>query len=159
MNVLIGADGTSWESAVARRFEKAVWYLIVNSETLEREVYQNVYPHDRNNILLLASRRHVPVILGGGMDAATARLMLSLNLRFVIVTRANVRRAVDLVNTAPLHVVDLARFSRGAKTVLTERGGTPLSWKRVPAIRGRTVASGSTLRGHHHLQQYGGRGH
>ncbi len=155
MKILIGADGTSWESAVARRLEKAVWYLIINVETLEREVYQNVPPHDHCNILLLASRQRVPVIVAGGMDAATARLMLSLNLRFGAVARMNVRQALETVTTGlatdcqPLEVQEELRDRRYGTTqiIITMGEAAVIRW-HAKRYRGDTprTASPSTIR-------------
>lgn len=159
MKVLIAADGTSWESVVARRFEKAVWYLVIDSETKELEVYQNVFPHNHCNILLLASRLRVPVIVAGGMDTATARLMLSLNFRFGVATRITVRQTLEVMTTGLLQITDVSRFRKGLPIGGTARRGTPSPRAKRPTAGGMPVVTGATSHVHHHLQQYGGRGH
>lgn len=159
MKVLVAAEGTSLQSQVARRFENAVWYIIMDTETEKKEVYQNLFPHDHNNILVTASRLHVPTVIAGWVNAATARLMLSLNLHFVAAGKMMLRGAIRKLQQGELEIADLASFRHGLVTPgINRRRALTLS-KMYPRIDGITTIPGLTSRGRFHLQQYSGRGH
>jgi predicted Fe-Mo cluster-binding NifX family protein len=159
MKVLIAAEGTSWESPVAQKFENAVWYLLIDTQTREKEVYQNLPPHDHNSILVMASQLHVSAIVAGWINSATARLMQSLNLRLVVAHKLKVRATVKKLNEHSMEIADLADFRQGLVIPgVTGRGLTVIE-KKGPKYAGSAVSPASTPRGHHHLQQYGGRGH
>lgn len=159
MKVLIAAEGTSWESPVAQKFEHAVWYLLIDTQTGEKEVYQNLPPYDHNNILVMASQLHVPTIVAGWINAATARLMQSLNLRLVVAHKAKVRASVKKLDEHILDTADLADFRQGLVIPGVIRRGLSIVGRKGPKHVGSAGSPASTPRGHHHLQQYGGRGH
>jgi predicted Fe-Mo cluster-binding NifX family protein len=169
MKVLIAAEGTSWESPVAQKFENAVWYLVIDTQTREKEVYQNLPPHDHNRILVMASQMHVSAIVAGWINSATARLMQSLNLRLVVGHKMKVRATVKKLNLPPaslrqagehsLEIADLADFRQGLVIPGVTRRELSLVGRKGPKYAGSAVSPASTPRGHHHLQQYGGRGH
>lgn len=169
MKALIAAEGTSWESPVAQRFEHAVWYLLIDTQTGEKEVYQNLPPHDYAGILVMASRLHVSTIVAGWITSSTARLMQSLNLRLALAHKMNVRGAMKNLNLPAaslrqaggpsLEVHDLAEFRQGLLIPGVTRRASSAVPTKVPKHAGRRVSPLSTPRGHHHLQQYGGRGH
>ncbi|MEK9138150.1 MAG: hypothetical protein AAB393_13575, partial [Bacteroidota bacterium] len=154
----VAAEGTSWESPVARKFENAVWYLIVDRETNEKELYQNLPPHDHNNILVMASRLHASTVITGWVNTGTAKLMQSLGLRLAAAHQVNVREALGKLNAGELEFADLTKFRQGLILPGALRRGKLVEVKKG-SRSGSTATSGSTPRGHHHLQQYGGRGH
>lgn len=159
MKVLIAAEGTSWESPVAQKFENAVWYLLIDTQTREKEVYQNLPPHDHNSILVTASQLHVSAIVAGWINSATARFMQSLNLRLVVAHKLKVRATVKKLNEHSLETADLADFRQGLVIPGVTRRGLSIVGRKGPKYAGGAVTPASTPRGHHHLQQYGGRGH
>ncbi len=159
MKVLIAAGGTSWESRVEHRFENAVWYLLIDDRTDQKEVYQNLPPHDHNSILILASHEHVSAVVAGWVNSATARLMQSLNLRLCIAQNIRVRDVMKKLRQEGLPNADLTTFRQGLVVPGVMRRGNPVLLKKGPKFAGGAVSPTSTPRGHHHLQQYGGRGH
>jgi predicted Fe-Mo cluster-binding NifX family protein len=159
MKVLIAAEGTSWESPVAKKFENAVWYLVIDTQTREKEVYQNLPPHDHNSILVIASQLHVSAIVAGWINSATARLMQSLNLRLVVAHKMKMRVIVKKLNEHSLEIADLADFRHGLVIPGVTRRGLSIVGRKGPKYVGSVTSPASTPRGHHHLQQYGGRGH
>lgn len=159
MKVLVAAEGTSWESPVAQKFEHAVWYLVIDTLTREKEVYQNVPPHDHNSILVIASQLHVSTIVTGWVNPGTARFMQSLNLRLVVAHRMKVRATVKKLNEHSLATADLADFRQGLVIPGVARRGLSVVERKRPKYAWSAVSPASTPRGHHHLQQYGGRGH
>lgn len=158
MKVLIAAEGTSWESPVANRFENAVWYLLIDERSGQKDVYQNLPPHDHNSILVAASQAHVSLVVAGWINPATARLMQSLNLRLAVAHNLRVRDVMKTVDRDMLPIADLTSFRQGLVVPGVTRRGSPLTVKRRPKSWS-PVTSSNTPRGHHHLQQYGGRGH
>ena len=159
MKVLIAAEGTSWESPIAHRFESAVWYLLVEEKSREKEEYQNLPPHDHNGILILASQAHVAAVVAGWINPATAKLMQSLNLRLAVAHNERVRDVVKKLSHKELHSSDLSTFRQGLVIPGTSTRGFPVLVKKGPKYAGGAVSPTNTPRGHHHLQQYGGRGH
>jgi predicted Fe-Mo cluster-binding NifX family protein len=156
MNVLAAAEGSSLDSPVAPRFERAVWYLIVDTESAKREVYQNICPHDRCTILLAASRHHISTVVAGGVTSSTARLMRSLNLHLAIASKMTVHQAVDKLKDRSLVIADLSHYNQFMNRIPMLRG-TPMVRKDV--LQPAKLFERSTPYGRHHLQQYGGRGH
>jgi hypothetical protein len=169
MKVLVAAEGTSWESPVAQKFEHAVWYLVIDTLTREKEVYQNLPPHDHNSILVIASQLRIPTVVAGWINPATARLMQSLNLRLIVAHKMKVRATVKKLNLPAaslrqagehsLEIADLADFRQGLVIPGVTRRGLSIVGRKGPRYAGSAVSPASTPRGHHHLQQYGGRGH
>ena len=156
MKILVAAEGSSLRSPIARQFEKAVWYLIIDTKRAERRLHQNIFPHDCLTILLKASRCHVSVILAGGVSQPTARLMLSLNLRLGVAAKMTVQEAIDRVAEDSLPLADLVEH---AKLTVNRWPGPRLRGNiRLPSRFGSSTDA-TTPRGHHHLQQYCGRGH
>jgi len=159
MKVLVAAEGTSWESPVAKTFEHAVWYLLIETQTGEKEVYQNLPPHDHSSILVMASQLHVSAIVASWINPATARLMQSLNLRLVVVHKMKVCATVKKLNQHSLETADLAEFRQGLVIPGVIRRGSSIVGRKGTKYAGSVTSPASTPRGHHHLQQYGGRGH
>lgn len=159
MKVLIAAEGTSWESPIAHRFENAVWYLLIDGKSREKEVYQNLPPHDHNSILVMASQTHVAAVVAGWINPATAKLMQSLNLRLAVVHNERVRDVVKKLTQKELHLADLSSFRQGLVIPRVMPGGSPGILKKGPKYAGGAASPTCTPRGHHHMQQYGGRGH
>ena len=159
MKVLVAAGGTSWESPVDHRFESAAWYLLIDTTSGEKEVYQNLPPHDHGSILVVSSQAHVSVVVTGWVNSSTARLMQSLNLRLAVAHNARVRDAVKMLSEGELAMADLASFRQGLVMPDVIRPGSPVSVRKDSKHAGSKGSPGNTPRGHHHLQQYGGRGH
>ena len=159
MKVLIAAGGTSWESPIEHRFENAVWYLLIDEKSGEKDVYQNLPPHDHNSILVIASQAHVSAVVAGWINSTTAKLMQSLNLRLVIAHNMRIRDVMNKLSQEELPIADLMTFRQGLVIPGVMRRGSPLVLRKGPKYAGSAVSPTSTPRGHHHLQQYGGRGH
>jgi predicted Fe-Mo cluster-binding NifX family protein len=153
MKILVATEGTSWESPVAEKFERAVWYAVIDTHSGEKDVFQNLPPNDNNNILLTASRMHVTLAVAGMVNATTARVLQSLNLRFAAIRRMNLRSLIRMAKDDRLRAInlDLYRQHRGTVTQarhIKDDAGTPAG-----------KSGDAPVRTHRHLQQYGGRGH
>ena len=159
MKVLIAAGGTSWESPIEQKFENAAWYLIIDEKSRQKDVFQNLPPHDRNNILIIASQAHVSAVVAGWISLATARLMQSLNLRLAVAHNMRVRDVVKKLSDEELHLADLTTFRRGLVIPGVTLRASPVLVMKGLKYRGSAASPTNTPRGHHHLQQYGGRGH
>lgn len=159
MKVLIAAGGTSWESPIEQKFENSSWYLLVDEKSWQKEVYQNLPPHDHNNILIIASQAHVSAVVAGWISSATARLMQALNLRLAVAHNMRVRDVMKKLSQEELHIADLGTFRRGLVVPGATRRGLPVFFMEGSKYRGSPISSPNTPRGHYHLQQYGGRGH
>ncbi len=153
MKMLVATEGTSWESPVAEKFERAVWYTVIDTQSGEKDVFQNLSPNDNNNILLTASRLHVTLAVAGMVNATTARMLQSLNLRFAAIRRMNLRSLTRMAQENRLRTINLDLYRHPgvpASPVRPLRDDAALPVGRNP---------NAPLRTHRHLQQYGGRGH
>jgi predicted Fe-Mo cluster-binding NifX family protein len=152
MKILVATEGTSWESPVAQKFERAVWYLVIDTATLEKDVFQNLPPNDHNNILLAASRTHVAMVVAGMVNATTARVLQSLNMRFAVVQKMSVRTLTRMAKDDALHPINLSVFRDHARIP-----PPPRARDEFGILTGKS--EDRPARPHRHLQQYGGRGH
>jgi predicted Fe-Mo cluster-binding NifX family protein len=160
MNILIASEGVTLESHVARQFEKAVWYLIVNDQTMETDVVQNLTPQEHNQILVEASRRHAIAVVAGKIGRPCAHLMAALRMQAVLAPHLLAREVLEKLKAGELKTTDPSTIIQRAKELEVKRAG-----RRLQLAGGRKefgasgIAEPGTARGHHHLQQYAGRGH
>jgi predicted Fe-Mo cluster-binding NifX family protein len=151
MRVLVASEENTMDSHVARRFEDAGWYLIVNREIVE--MFRNQSHHDRHEVLVSAARENVAVVVTGRIGRGTARLMSSLGLRVAYGRNVTVREAVARLEEGSLRLLD----PRGDR--ISRRGSVMRDSNSKACGQCDSVLPSATERGRHHLQQYGGRGH
>jgi len=65
MRFLIALVGDRLDSLVAKNFEHAAWYVIVDGETDEGATTRNVTPHDRHEVMGNAVSENVDAVIAG----------------------------------------------------------------------------------------------
>ena len=158
MKYLVSAVGNRTDARVARRFEKAVWYLIVDDSGEILDAYRNVSPQDHNRVLVRAQEENVVAVIAGRFGSGSEQFLASLNLGVAHAKNGTVRETIEDVRTGAIKIIE-------AKTVKQHVEETMLlrQQKRDLSVHGRgqggPVAESTTPRGHHRIQQYSGRGH
>jgi len=148
MKTLIATEGSTLDSPVARRFERAAWYLIVDDEVHTLNACQPQSPHDHHKILARAAQDNVATVVAGKVGFGNLQLMSSFNFKVAYAHNMSAHEAVEKLSHGELRAL-----------VVRKKG------ERPPYTRGQKHAgirecfAGGTQRGQHHLQQYSGRGH
>ncbi|MBX2992350.1 MAG: hypothetical protein KF749_14460 [Bacteroidetes bacterium] len=159
MKFLVASIGNRLESYVAKRFEHAAWYLIVDSETEAIEAIRHNTPHDRRATLLKAASAEVQCVVAGKFGDSALKLIRTHDMRIAPVHGINAKSALEMIEMREIELVDVHGMRKHR---------TPLTGMMQKIIPGRTIGknliaascnSSDSQRGHHHLQQYGGRGH
>lgn len=158
MKTLVASLGQHAESLVAKRFEHASWYLIVDGEKQITEAMQHRTPHDRRAALERAAAEGVSVVVAEKFAENTLKFLRSHTMRVAQLHGMSVAEAVDRVHSdsVPLLEADALAAERGVVMSTLVRLIPTKRTQRVPAVAAYTSDS---PRGHHHLQQYAGRGH
>ncbi len=158
MKYLVSAVGSRTDARVARRFEKAAWYLIVDDSGEILDAYRNASPQDHNRVLVRAQEENVAAVIAGRFGSGSEQFLASLNLGVAYAKSGTVRDTIEDLRTGAIRII-------GAKTVKQHVEETMLlrQKKRDLSVHGRgqggPVVEGATPRGHHRIQQYSGRGH
>lgn len=157
MKFLIASVGNMMNSYVAKRFEHAAWYLIVNDETKAFDAAQNVMPHDHHSILVRASSEDVDVVVGGKFSTSSLKLIQARDLSVAHLHGISVTHAIERIKSGEVRTESEFGLERDTERLI---GIMP----RIMTMKGKRRAVGTgfasdSLRGQHHLQQYGGRGH
>ena len=160
MRLLVAAEGNTLDARVAPRFEKAPWYLLVDTDTLSLEAISNNSPDARRHIVPRAKGSGVNTVVAGGLGMHAHGLMWSNDMAVAVVHSASVREAVERLEKNELkllgaldlrHIADEHTVRRDQRRILSgKKGGMKQS---------RKTLIGVTPRGQHHLQQLAGRGH
>jgi predicted Fe-Mo cluster-binding NifX family protein len=157
MKFLVAAVGNTLDSLVAKQFEHAAWYLIVNDATHRFDAARNITPNDHHSILIRASSDDVDIVVGGKFTLGSLKQIVGRDLRVAQVHGISVSNAI-----ARIIAGEIQTQSELAPLVLGERA---LPMQRVVTMRGKQKKvlearyAPGPLRPQHHLQQYGGRGH
>jgi predicted Fe-Mo cluster-binding NifX family protein len=161
MRALIAADGKTLDSAIAKRFGKAQWYLIVDLETnrIEQKL-PNLKPEDHHEVVSDAAKWGVAVIVTGNIGPRSYELISLHNLQVAHARDMSVRAALDRLRNRALKILDAPTVRKNVEEhELILRGRRAQFAKGGRTGRVKTTYSSTTPRGQHHLQQYGGRGH
>lgn len=159
MKALIASVGQHAESLVAKLFEHASWYLIVDSEKRTTEAIQHRTPHDRHAALQRAAAEGASVVVAAKFGESTLKFLRTHSMRMAQLHGVPVADAVERLHSNAVPLFDAGALSAQRATVMTTLA------RLVPKKRTQRVhvmASAHTSdspRGHHHLQQYAGRGH
>lgn len=159
MNVLIASVGNQWESLVAKRFEHASWYLVADTETRTVQSIQQLSPHDRRAAIEKAAAKGVTVVVAGKFGESTTKLLRAHNMRAALVYGIAASEAITKIQSGEIPLVEpnALEHEKGALLTTLQR---LISKRREARIPISAVAHNSdSPRGHHHLQQYAGRGH
>ncbi len=158
MKFLVASVGNKLDSFVAKRFEHAAWYLIVDDETRAVDATQNVTPHDHNAILARASSENVDAVIAGKFSAGSLRLIHAHDVRVAHVHGISATRAIEKVKSGELRLMDEAGVE-GMEEIAVGTLPRAINEKVQKKPFATANISSDSSRGHHHLQQYGGRGH
>ena len=159
MKFLVAALGKRLDSIVAKRFEHAAWYLLVDSETKSVEAIRHITPQDRHKALQMAAGQHVEIVVAGRCGDTSLKQMRNHAMRLALVHGVDAARALERIQTHNIVLADadVAADERVFAVEAVQRGLAKA--KRAKTSYGTTGFASDTARGHHHLQQYGGRGH
>jgi predicted Fe-Mo cluster-binding NifX family protein len=157
MRFLVATVGNTLESQVAKHFEHAAWYLIVDDFTRTFDAARNVSPTDHHSILTRASSDDVDIVIGGKFTMGSLRQIVGRDLRIAHAHGVSVQVAIAKIKAGEIQTQsELAPPEPGEK-FMTRTPAVTMRGKQKRVLEAR-YAPGS-LRGQHHLQQYGGRGH
>ena len=161
MKVLFAAEGKTLDSRIAKRFGHAHWYLTVDLETEEvTERMENLQPEDHHEVVPKAAEHGVATIVTGNIGPRSYELISLHNLQVAHATQMTVGAALVRLKEGALKILDAPSLRKNI-----EEHELLLQGRRAQFGRGRRseiareTYSSATPRGHHHLQQYGGRGH
>jgi predicted Fe-Mo cluster-binding NifX family protein len=159
MKFLIATLGSRLDSYVAKRFEHAAWYLIVDSDTTTVDATRHLTPQDRHLAFQKAARQNVDVVVAGNCRENTLKQIRAHNMRLAHahwIDAAFVLAKIKSHDIIPADSDELENEKR-IPVDTVQRG---ISKGRHTKSTNRAMGFASdTARGHHHLQQYGGRGH
>jgi predicted Fe-Mo cluster-binding NifX family protein len=158
MKYLIASVGSKLDSFVAKRFEHAAWYLIVDDETTVVDATQNILPHDHNTILARAVLEDVETIVAGKFSAGTLKFIRSHDLMTAHVHGVSAAHTMEKIQLGEIRTESEWDFESEKEKLVGMLPRTVVPKIRKPASESAQYSSDSS-RGHHHLQQYGGRGH
>jgi predicted Fe-Mo cluster-binding NifX family protein len=158
MKYLVSAVGDGPDARVARRFEKAAWYLIVDDTGEILDAYRNVSPQDHNRVLVRGQEENVAAVVAARFGAGSEQFLASLNLGIAHAKSGTVRDTIEDVRTGVIKIIEPKTVKHQVEEAMLLR-----QKKRGLSVHGRgqgaPVADGATPRGHHRIQQYSGRGH
>ena len=158
MKYLIASVGSRLDSFVAKRFEHAAWYLIVDDETLAVDATHNILPHDHNAILARAVLEKVETVVAGKFSAGSLRFIRSHELMTAHVHGISATQAIEKVQRGELRTESELDLMGGSATPADTLPREVKSKIRKSSFESNQFSSDSP-RGRHHVQQYGGRGH
>jgi len=156
MKLLIAADGSAMTGRVARRFERAVWYVLVDDEKGIFGAVRNDTPMDHARILVRAANEGVTIVVTDKLGRKTVRHLLSHHLRVAAGRGLTIREVMEKSLRGELHSLTEEELHQQVEVRPVSTVPVPRQ-KRAP--RTHIIAVGGTPRGQHHLQQYSGRGH
>jgi len=160
MKVLIATDGKTLESNVSKRFGKAEWYLIVDSDTNEIEQFPNLTIGDHHDIIPKAVDRGVSAVITGNVGPRSFELLSYHRLQIALARTMRAHDAIEWLKQGKLRILDAPTMRKNIEEhelLQKDRRDQFGKWKQL--FRGRGAYAAGIAREHHHLQQYGGRGH
>jgi len=158
MKLLIASDGSAMTSRVARRFERAAWYVFVDDGKGVLDAVRNETPMDHTRILARAVREDISTVVTDKLGKKTVRHLVSHHLRAAFGRGLTVREVMEKSLRGELHSLTEEELQRQVDESSRPVSMVPLA-RQVRARREKTVSAAGTPRGQHHLQQYSGRGH
>ncbi len=159
MKFLVAALGNRLDSFVAKRFEHAAWYLIVDDDMNIVEATQHLTPHDRHDLLHNASSSSFDVVVAGKLGDNTRKLVHSIGARVALIHGVTTSTALEKIRSDNLHLISAEVISGEKEIAVGSVQRVQPKIRRVKATHEAIGFSSDSSRGHHHLQQYGGRGH
>jgi predicted Fe-Mo cluster-binding NifX family protein len=158
MKFLVASIGNRLESYVAKRFEHAAWYLIVDSETHALDARQHITPQDRHRVLDKAAAENVHAVIAGKFGENSLKLIQAHEMYVALLHGMSAQQALEKIAAHEIKLQEAKEIERqrGILAATPQQRTFRNSGTKVPSAAGHTSDS---ARGQHHLQQYGGRGH
>lgn len=161
MRFLIALLGDQLDSVVAKNFEHATWYMIVDGKADKGGTMRNVTPHDRQEVLRKAASENVDAVIAGKFGEHSRKLIGTYNIGLIQVHGMTGRMAMMKAQSGELKQSGLANGE------MKEEKGLSIGAVKRPLLKAKKPKmpftnpgySSDSPRGHHHIQQYGGRGH
>jgi predicted Fe-Mo cluster-binding NifX family protein len=158
MKYLVSAVGNRNDARVARRFEKAAWYLIVDDTGEVLDAFQNVSPQDHNRVLVKAQEESVAAVVADRIGAGSEQFLASLHLGVAHAKGGIVRDIIEEVRSGAIKVIEARTVRQHVEEMALLR-----QKRREQSAHGKsagaTVPESGTPRGRYRIQQYSGRGH
>jgi len=111
MNVLIAADGTTLDSAVAKRFGHAPYYLYVDADTGKVQAIENTdHDHDDHDdethaIIPQMIQQGVDVFITGNIGPHAFELVKSLNRQVAVARKMSAAEALENFQDGELEIL------------------------------------------------------
>jgi predicted Fe-Mo cluster-binding NifX family protein len=158
MRFLVATVGNTLHSPVAKHFEHAAWYLIVDDATHTFDAARNITPNDHHSILTRASSDDVDIVIGGKFTLGSLKQIVSRDLRIAHAHGIAAHDAIEKIKAGEIPTQsDLASPELAPRTITLAQRVVTMKGKQKKTLDARYAAGSS--RAQHHLQQYGGRGH
>ena len=114
MKVLIATQNASLDSTVAKRFGHAPYYLLIDSESIEVEVFDNPEHDDTHSIIPELAKRGVKLFITGNIGPHAYDLIRSLNLRVALARKMTARKALRKLQEGELQILDAPTMKHSA---------------------------------------------
>lgn len=154
MKILIAADGPTLESRVAKRFGHAPYYLQADTETLELTPAENEGHDEKHGIIATMAGDGATAAIVGNIGPVAFNQLTAKKMRVALARNMTVSEAIDRFKSGRLRVLDEPTVKESIRDQRHEGGRRGGGFRE--RLRGKGNMSG---RGHHHLQQFGGRAH
>jgi predicted Fe-Mo cluster-binding NifX family protein len=108
MNVLIAADGTTLDSAVAKRFGHAPYYLYVDANTGQVQAIENTdhdHDEDTHDIIPQMVQQGTDVFITGNIGAHAFELVKSLNRQVAVARNMSAAEALENLQDGELEIL------------------------------------------------------
>jgi predicted Fe-Mo cluster-binding NifX family protein len=113
MKVLIAANGPTLDSAVAKRFGHAAYYLYVNSETGQTQVIDNREHHDEPHAIIPAMvGQGVEVFITGNIGPNAFRLARALHRPVALARKMSAGQSLDKLQSGELELLSAPTLKR-----------------------------------------------
>ncbi len=113
MKVLVAANGSTLDSAVAKRFGHAPYYLYVDSETGQAQAINNTDHHDETHAIIPQMvGQGVEVFVTGNIGPHAFKLIRSLNRQVALARRMSASEALDKLQRGELEILSAPTLKR-----------------------------------------------
>jgi pyruvate formate lyase activating enzyme len=112
MKVLIATQGSTLDSAVAKRFGHAPHYLLIDLATMRVEAIDNQEHDDTHAIVPQAAKDGVKVLITGNIGPNAFALARSLNLQVALARRMSAKEALKSLQKGELEMLNSPTLKR-----------------------------------------------
>jgi predicted Fe-Mo cluster-binding NifX family protein len=155
MKLLIATSGSSLTAPVARRFEKATWYLLVDTDTRVVKKHRNAKPGLHHDIVANAADEGAVCVLAERFGETAIRQLANHEMKVGCVRHCTAAAAMGKIEEGKIKP-EKARTILMRNEILNRFRQQQRGAVTRPS-RAHGMAAGTRVQ--HHLQQYAGRGH